>query len=182
MSLYLDHTLFHSFCCKHLLQLDQPVCLSAHLGWTGPNMGRDADVDSEDEFLTGSLKPFKKKTLKPFKKKTAASKATENAGKPKPKPKAKGSMVSKRPASMVSKRPAASKSAPSLVADPNPKLVAMCPEMAGEWMAPSLVAGTPAPSLEDGVEPYDEAKAEAKAEALAMKITILHSSVRIFLT
>ena len=45
-------------------------------------MGRDAEVDSEDEFLTGSLKPFKKKS--------AASKAAENAGKPKPKPKAKG--------------------------------------------------------------------------------------------
>lgn len=45
-------------------------------------MGRDAEVDSEDEFLTGSLKPFKKKT--------AASKAAENAGKPKPKAKAKG--------------------------------------------------------------------------------------------
>ena len=44
-------------------------------------MGRDAEVDSEEE-LTGSLKPFTKKT--------AASKAAENAGKPKPKPKAKG--------------------------------------------------------------------------------------------
>ena len=45
-------------------------------------MGRDSDVDSEEDLLTGSLQPFKKKT--------AVSKAEENASKPKQKPKAKG--------------------------------------------------------------------------------------------
>ena len=46
-------------------------------------MGGDQDVDSEEEILTGSLKPFQKRT--------AASKAAENAseGLVKPKPKAK---------------------------------------------------------------------------------------------
>ena len=43
-------------------------------------MGRDADVNAEEDIFTGSLKPFKKMA--------AASKAAENASKPEPKPKA----------------------------------------------------------------------------------------------